>query len=152
MTMLLLRGLQASGGWCELHKLWHRLQKHICFFDLQCWHKTLHRHQFILKSGPNVIEQEKRVFNISISIILKHLSESQPLGLYLGCLLPALRVLAESAEIAQLGKALVIYQCWSNSHWHRGTEEELRVQHVPPKTWELYGVTHRQQQAWDLTP
>lgn len=73
--------------------------------------KTLHRHKFILKSGADLIEQEKIVFNISISITVKHLGESQPLGLYLGWLLPAWRLSAESAEIAQLGKVLVIYQC-----------------------------------------
>lgn len=127
-STLLLWGLRASRGWCELHKRWHPLQKHVCFFDLQRWHETLHRHKFVFKSGADLIEQEKIVFNISISITVKHLSKSQPLGLYLDCLLPALRLSAESAEIAQLGKVVVIYQCWSNSYWHRRTEEELRVQ------------------------
>ncbi|KAI1232144.1 hypothetical protein IHE44_0007203 [Lamprotornis superbus] len=44
--------------------------------------------------------------NVENSQALKHLGESQPLGLYLGWLLPAWRLSAESAEIAQLGKVL----------------------------------------------
>lgn len=42
-------GLRAGPGWCELHKLWHPLQKHMCFFDLQRWHKNLTQTQIYLK-------------------------------------------------------------------------------------------------------
>lgn len=124
---------------------WHPLQKHGCFFDLQYWHETLRRHKFIFKSGVHLTEREKIISNICISISQTPLWVSA-FGPYLGCQLPALGLLAEAV---QWGEVAVIYQGWTDSYWHKDSEEELRVLQVPP---DLYRALQQKQQILDLAP
>lgn len=104
------RACKQARGCCELQEQWHPLQRHRQA-ALTCSAGTKPDKAGIYLRVLTLLGQEKIISNISASIRVRHLSEAQPLGLCLGCLLPALRPAAESAETAQVARGLVIYQC-----------------------------------------